>query len=115
VADWVEICRGGPLVFRAAGTPVICENRVAGGFDGDSVVGGEGWRTVVEEKLRFSSSGSNECDRLCGGLLAPGRGGKSPYFLLSILGELDFTVGLCIAWPCCRSPVGLDTGCGAGS
>jgi hypothetical protein len=115
VADCVEICRGGPLVFRVAGTPVICENRVAGGFEGDSVVGGEGWRTLVEEKLRFSSPGSNEFDRLCGGLLAPGRGGRSLYFLTSTLGELDFTVGLCIACPCCRSPVGLDTGWGARS
>jgi hypothetical protein len=44
-ADWVEICKGGPLMFLAARegeTPVTCENWVAGGFDGDSVVGGEG-------------------------------------------------------------------------
>lgn len=110
------MCSGGPLVFRAAGTLVICENRVAGGFVGESVVGGVGWRMVEDEKLRFSSSESKEFDRL-GALLAPGSGGRSPYFLLSIFGESALT-GLCIAWPCCRSPVtaaGFATGSGSGS
>jgi len=116
MADWVEICRGGPLLLRAPTTPVVCENRVAGGgLEGDCVVGGEGWRTVFEEKLRFSSSGSKECDRLWVLLLlAAGSAGRSPYFLLSMLGESAFA-GFCNAWPCCRRPVGFATGAGAGS
>ena len=101
-------------MLRAPVTPVIWENRVAGGFEGDWVVGGEGWRTVFEEKLRFSSSGSKEFDRLWVLLAAAGKAGRSPYFLPSILGESAFT-GFCKAWPCCRSPVGFATDAGAGS
>lgn len=114
VAVWVEMCRGGPLVFRTAGTPVICENRVPGALDDGAAVGGEGWRTVLLEKLRFSSSASNEF-ALARGLLASGSGGSSPYFLLlSTMGEYAFT-GLSIAWPCCRGPVGFGAGGGAAS
>ena len=114
MADWVEMCRGGPLVFRTVGTPVICENRVAGPLGDGFAVEGDGWRTVLFEKLRFSSSASKEFSR-SRGLLAPGSGGSSPYFLLLSTTGDSALAGFCIAWPCCRSPVGFATGGGGGS
>jgi hypothetical protein len=86
VGSWVEIDNtGGSLLgsrvlgsavlgSRTLGTPVICENRVAGGFEVDGA--GDCWRNGPLEKLRFSSSASKEFAR--GRDEPAGMGGSSP-------------------------------------
>jgi hypothetical protein len=95
------------------GIPVICENLVAGPPDVGVVVAGDGCLIVALEKLRFSSSASNEFFRPRESF-ASGRGGSSPYFFeLSNAGDSGF-MELCSPGPCCRKPGGVARG-GGGS